>query len=133
MATCPLGPIVQTYIGRDDADEPAPDGQLPSATVAGDEALEKFSARGFSAKDLAALIGAHTASKNHNSVPAEVGVPQDTTPGVWDVVYYVQTLIRKAPLTFQSDINLSQQNQVGPWMRQFSKDKAGWDAAFSAA
>jgi hypothetical protein len=133
VVTCPQGPIVKTYIGRNDTEIPAPDGQLPSATVGGDEALQHFSAKGFTAQDLAALIGAHTASRNLNTDPQAVGTPQDTTPGVWDIVYYVQTLLRSAPLSFQSDINLSNQDQVGPWMKQFSQDKAGWDAAFSAA
>ncbi|KAF2432391.1 heme peroxidase [Tothia fuscella] len=133
VVTCPQGPIVTTYIGRDDASVPAPEGQLPAASVGGDDALKHFSAKGFTAQDLAALIGAHTASRQFNTDTTNVGEAQDTTPGIWDIVYYVQTLLRQAPLSFQSDINLANQNQVGPWMKKFSTDKAGWDAAFSAA
>jgi manganese peroxidase len=44
-----------------------------------------------------------------------------------------QALLRTAPFTFQSDINLSQQNQVGPWMKKFSVDKYSWDKSFAAA
>jgi len=133
VVTCPQGPIVTTYIGREDTDVPAPDGQLPPANVTGDDALQHFSAKGFTAQDLAALIGAHTASRQFNTDPTQVGASQDTTPGIWDIVYFVQTLLKQAPFSFQSDISLSQQESVGPWMQKFSTDKAGWDAAFSAA
>jgi hypothetical protein len=133
VVTCPQGPIVTTYIGREDTEVPAPDGQLPQATAGGDEALEHFSARGFTAQDLAALIGAHTASRQFNTDPTRIGASQDTTPGIWDIIYFVQTLLGQAPFTFQSDINLSKQDQVGPWMQKFSTDKATWDASFSVA
>jgi hypothetical protein len=133
VLTCPSGPVVTTYIGRVDTGIPAPDGQLPTANVTGDDALSHFTARGFTAQDLAALIGAHTASRQFVTDPADAGAPQDSTPGIWDIIYYVQTLLQKAPFSFQSDISLSQQTSVGPYMQQFSKDKASWDAAFSPA
>jgi hypothetical protein len=133
VVTCPQGPVVTTYIGREDSGVAAPDGQLPPANVTGDDALQHFSAKGFTAQDLAALIGAHTASRQFITDPTEVGVSQDTTPGIWDIVYFVQTLLKQAPLSFPSDISLSQQESVGPYMKQFSTDKASWDAAFTAA
>jgi hypothetical protein len=133
VVTCPQGPIVTTYIGRQDATGPAPDGQLPAANVSGDDALSHFQAQGFTAQDLGALIGAHTASRQFNTDTTDVGAAQDTTPGIWDIIYFIQTLARSAPFTFQSDINLSQQNSVGPWMQKFSSDKASWDASFAAA
>jgi hypothetical protein len=95
--------------------------------------LQHFVAKGFTAQDLGALIGAHTASRQFNTDPADIGAPQDTTPGIWDIIYFVQTLLRQAPFSFQSDINLSQQESVGPYMQKFSTDKASWDAAFSSA
>jgi hypothetical protein len=38
-----------------------------------------------------------------------------------------------APFSFQSDINLSKQAQVAPWMMRFAVDKLGWDASFTKA
>jgi hypothetical protein len=133
VATCPSGPIVQTLVGRKDATVAAPDGQLPAANVAGDDALSHFQAAGFDAKDLAALIGAHTVSRQFVTAPDIAGTSQDTTPGIWDILYYVQTIAKTAPFTFISDINLANQNQVGPWMQRFSTDKAAWDVAFTSA
>jgi hypothetical protein len=133
VATCPSGPIVQTLVGRTDATVAAPDGQLPAADVAGDEALSHFQAAGFDAKDLAALIGAHTVSRQFITAPASAGAAQDTTPGIWDILYYVQLIAKTAPFSFISDINLANQNSVGPWMQKFSTDRASWDVAFTSA
>ncbi|TID24922.1 class II peroxidase [Venturia nashicola] len=133
VISCPGGPSTRTYIGRTDATGPAPDGQLPQANVGGDEALSHFQGQGFSAQDLAALIGSHTAARQFNTDPSKVGASQDSTPGIWDILYYMQTLLRTAPFSFQSDINLSKQNEVGPWMKRFAVDKIAWDRSFSAA
>jgi hypothetical protein len=133
VATCPGGPTTQTFIGRTDATSAGPANQLPNATVGGDEALSHFQAKGFSATDLAALIGAHTASKQFTTDPSEAGASQDTTPGVWDVTYYSQTISKSAPFTFVADTNLLNQADVGPVMKQFSNNKSGWDAAFAPA
>jgi hypothetical protein len=42
----------------------------------------------------------------------------------------VETIKNTAPFRFVSDINLANQNEVGPWMTRFSTDKAAWDSAF---
>ena len=133
VVTCPGGPLTRTMIGRKDATSPAPANQLPSPTVAGDDALSHFQAKGFSATDLAALIGAHTAAKQFVTDPSKAGAPEDTTPGVWDVLYYSETIAKTAPFTFVADTNLVNQAQVGPVMKRFAGDKLGWDAAFSPA
>lgn len=133
VATCPHGPTVPTYIGRKDSGVPGPISELPRPDVDGDAALAAFAAKGFSAEDLAALIGAHTASKQFVVDQAQAGAAQDTTPGKWDTLYFKQTIEGKAPLTFKSDSNLVQQEQVGPVMKKFSKNKAGWDQSFVSA
>jgi hypothetical protein len=130
VATCPGGPVVQTLIGRKDATAACPDGQLPPANAGGDALLRRFAGAGFSAKDLAALIGAHTVSRQFVTAPVNIGAAQDTTPGTWDITYFVETIRNTAPFRFVSDFNLAQQNEVGPWMTRFSTDKAAWDAAF---
>lgn len=129
VATCPGGPVTQTLIGRKDATGPCPDNQLPPANAPGDGVTQRFAAKGFSAKDVAALIGAHTVSRQFVTGP-NVGAAQDSTPGKWDITYFVETIKNTAPFRFVSDINLANQNEVGPWMTRFSTDKAAWDSAF---
>jgi manganese peroxidase len=124
---------VPVFIGRKDAVAVCPTGQLPPANVSGDDALSHFQARGFTAQDLAALIGAHTASRQFVTDPAHVGSSQDSTPSIWDIKYFVETLLGTAPFSFQSDINISKQTSTAPFFKQFSTDKAAWDTAFTAA
>lgn len=133
VKSCPGGPTTQTFIGRKDATSPAPSGQLPSADVGGDEVLQHFKGKGFSAEDLGALIGAHTTSRQFTTDPKKAGASQDSTPSVWDILYYVQTILRAAPFIIPADTNLANQKEVGPVMKRFSMDKGGWDRSFVKA
>jgi hypothetical protein len=133
VASCPGGPITQTFIGRKTAFFPAPPNQLPAANVGGDEVFRHFQAKGFSATDLGALIGAHSTARQFTTDKSRIGAPEDSTPGLWDILYYAQTLLRMAPFTIQADANLVKQRQVGPVMKRFSTDKMGWDMSFAYA
>jgi hypothetical protein len=133
VASCPGGPVTQTFVGRKDATAAAPPGQLPPADAPGDEALAKFKAQGFTAEDLGALIGAHTTSRQFVTDPSKAGASQDSTPGIWDILYYTQTILKKAPFTFQADANLAVQAEVGPVMQRFTRDVIGWNRSFAAA
>lgn len=67
-----------------------------------------FQTKGFNATELAAILGAHSASKAPTQTDIPVNGPQDNTPGIWDVNYYGQTLSPPAGVyPFQSNINLS--------------------------
>lgn len=133
VISCPGGPTTTTYIGRTDATAPAPENELPAPNVSAADALSHFQAQGFTAEDLAALIGAHTASREFNTDAAKAGTPEDSTPGLWDLLYYIQTLLGTAPFTFVSDKNLAQSSTVGPYMKKFSLNKPAWDRAFAPA
>jgi hypothetical protein len=124
---------VKTYVGRRDATSPAPDGQLPTGNAKGDEALQKFQQRGFSAQDLAALIGSHSTARQFDQDPSQAGKSLDSTPGTWDVKYYAETIAKKAPFSLPSDLSLANQTQVGPIMKKFSKSQGQWNAAFAPA
>ncbi|KAF2430928.1 heme peroxidase [Tothia fuscella] len=133
VLSCPGGPLVQTFVGRTDASSPAPDGQLPTAEATGDEALQRFKARGFSANDLAALIGSHSTARQFTTDPSKAGASLDSTPSQWDITYYQQTIAKKSPFTLQSDASLANQTEVGPIMKKFSTSKSAWDSSFSPA
>jgi hypothetical protein len=92
-----------------------------------------FKAKGFSATDLAALIGAHTTSRQFFVDKKNDGTAQDSTPAVWDVLYYRQTLEGTAPFTFQSDKNLASQKEVEGPFKGFVGDQLGWNGAFVVA
>ncbi|TLS30385.1 hypothetical protein PpBr36_03798 [Pyricularia pennisetigena] len=109
---CPLGPRVRTFIGRKDSSVPAPKGLLPPVDGSADFLIEMFRNKTIEPHGLAALLGAHTTSQQRFVDPSRAGDPQDSTPGVWDILYYQETLkqvsVPEKVFMFQSDVVLSQ-------------------------
>lgn len=141
LLACPGGRIGRVLVGRGDTDVAAPDGLLPVAFGAGsdhDTIFQLFADKGFTARDLAALLGAHSTSianfQTAHGMPA--GTPQDSTPGLWDINYYNETYFPPAGVgRFESDINLSK-NTTSPVGRQFASfvgRQGQWGASFASA
>src|SRR6266702_8690161 len=63
IAICPGGLRITTYVGRKDSTNPAPGGLLPDVHASSNSLSALFADKSFSAADLAALLGAHSASK----------------------------------------------------------------------
>ncbi|KAI4847626.1 heme peroxidase [Aureobasidium sp. EXF-8845] len=131
---------VAIVVGRKDTSTPAPDNLLPKAFGPGaaqQVLIQLFEDKGISQPELAALIGAHTASKaiaqEANGIP--YNGPQDSTPEKWDVVYYSQTDTHpRGVYSFESDINLSNPNAtVGQVFQSFVNSQSKWNAAFAPA
>jgi manganese peroxidase len=138
VVSCPGGPIVRTLIGRKDSSEASPPGLLPAGGGPGSDhntLLQLFIDKGFSAADLAALIGAHTTAKAKAVPQIPVGTPQDSTPGKWDVRYYAETYNPPPGVkSFPSDINLSNPNTtVGMEFKKFVDNQGRWNGHFSSA
>jgi hypothetical protein len=140
VLACPGGRIGRVYVGRTDSSAEAPDGLLPQAfgpASSHDTILQLFQDKGISARDLAALLGAHSTSKANfqtaNSMPA--GVSQDDTPGLWDIKYYNQTYFPVEGMArFDSDVHLSNESTtVGKQFKSFVGNQAAWGASFSSA
>jgi len=113
---------------------PNPNGFLPDVHASGDSLFALFQDKGFNAVDLAALLGAHTSSKQFFVDTAKAGQPQDSTPGIWDVKYYAETL-NPPPgnFRFDSDINLANQAQVGPEFKGMVNNQGKWNGKFADA
>jgi hypothetical protein len=89
---CPLGPRVRSFVGRKDSSTPNADNLLPSPFSSADSLIKLFEDKTIKAHGLAALLGAHTTSQQRFVDPSRAYDPQDSTPGVWDVLFYGQTL-----------------------------------------
>jgi hypothetical protein len=76
---CPGGPKVKTFIGRKDSTNAAPPGGLPDVFGSADSLFTLFQKKGFSAKDLAALLGAHSTSTQQFVDPSKANFSQDST------------------------------------------------------
>ncbi|EOD53169.1 putative ligninase h2 protein [Neofusicoccum parvum UCRNP2] len=138
VVTCPGGPTVRTVVGRTDSSAPSPAGVMPPGFGPGsdhDSLLQLFVDKGFSAADLAALIGAHTTSRSFAQRQLPVGTPQDSTPGRWDVKYYGETYAPPAGVgRFDSDIALSDRTKaVGKEFNGFVNNQGKWVGKFADA
>lgn len=141
IVLCPGGPRIETTVGRKDSSKASQPDLLPVPSGAGSDAktiYKLFADKGFSSKELAALVGAHTAARQQQFDPANAGSSQDSTPGRWDVIYYAQTLLKTKPKgveSFTSDVNLATDTSV-PVAKEFNNfvgNQAKWSAAFSPA
>ena len=132
ISACPGGPKINALVGRQDSYTPAPEGQIPSPKSSVTKLLSQFAARGFSATDMAALVGAHTAAKQFFAVPQKAGQPLDSTPGTWDTKFYSQTLDGSAPVSLDSDVKISRDDRTSAAFQRF-QSQAAWAAAFVPA
>ena len=109
VVSCPGGPRIRNFVGRKDNSQAGPTGKLPNPFQSAQSLIDMFTAKTFTANDLVALIGAHTASKQKFVDTSRSGTPQDSTPGKWDTKYYSETLSsdNSTILVFPSDRNLA--------------------------
>jgi len=118
--TCPLGPRVRTFVGRKDATKAAPDGLMPDRLDPADKLIALFQDKTIQPHELAALVGAHSTSKQFTEDPRRAGAPQDTIPGVWDVKFYNETIQPNPPkklFVFESDVALANDPRIhDEWM-----------------
>jgi hypothetical protein len=134
IVTCPGGPQVQTFVGRKDSTVPAATGLLPDVHAPGADLYALFQRKGFSAKELAALLGAHTTSKQFHVDESKSGEAQDSTPGKWDVQYYADTLSPPQNVfVFPSDDALSKNVDVGKEFKGYVGHQGKWTGDFAKA
>ncbi|KAF2030486.1 heme peroxidase, partial [Setomelanomma holmii] len=136
VVSCPLGPRVRTYVGRKDATQAAPDGLLPSVHAPAEDLIALFVDKTISAHELTALLGAHTTSTQRGVDGSKAGYPQDTTPGVWDVKYYNETLDtyeNDCIFKFESDVKLSKHPTMSGEWQKFVGDQGHWNGDYARA
>ncbi|GJC95940.1 peroxidase [Colletotrichum higginsianum] len=114
---CPLGPRIKTYVGRKDSAVGAPRGLLPSPFQPADQLIQLFRDKTIGPHGLVALLGAHTTSQQNFVNTTRAGDPQDSTPGVWDVLYYKETLSTNSP---PDDIAISQHPETAKEFQDFA-------------
>ncbi|OCL03786.1 class II peroxidase [Glonium stellatum] len=139
VVTCPLGPRIRIFVGRKDSKTPAPDGLLPGVNDSADTLINLFNDKTIPPHDLAALVGAHTSSQQFFVDTSKSGAPQDGTPGVWDTLFYNQTMgtgpLPKRVFRFASDVVLSQDPRTRPEWIQFSRagGQSHWNEDYATA
>ncbi|OAA59861.1 ligninase H2 [Niveomyces insectorum RCEF 264] len=137
--TCPLGPRVRFLAGRVDDTRAAVPDLLPSAFASAPALIELFAAKTISATDLVALVGAHSTSQQFFTDAATAGAAQDTTPGVWDTLFYSQTGPGSAAppgvYRFPSDVALAEYSGTTRTWQGFAGrgGQGAWGGAYANA
>lgn len=120
---CPLGPRVRSFVGRKDSSTASPTGLMPHVDDSVDKLIKTFADKTFTAGQLVALVGAHSTSQQRFVDPSRAGDPQDSTPGVWDVLFYSETTNPNSPkrvFKFKSDVALSKDSRTSTAWGAFS-------------
>ncbi|KAI2464718.1 putative class II peroxidase [Annulohypoxylon bovei var. microspora] len=134
---CPGGPRIKLYVGRKDDSKAGPTGKLPFQYQDAHAIVDLFVAKTFTSNDLVALVGAHTVSKQKFVDTSRSNAPQDTTPSVWDMDFYSETIAgdNKTILIFHSDKSISSYSQTQAQFKTFagSNGKSLWSPAYAQA
>jgi hypothetical protein len=120
---CPLGPRIRSFVGRKDSAKLPMDGLLPDVNAPADQLIQLFIDKTIRPHGLTALVGAHTTSQQRFFQPRRAFDPQDSTPGVWDVLFYGQTLDPRAPrrvLKFPADVKFSTHPRMADEWKKFA-------------
>ncbi|KAI1410437.1 putative class II peroxidase [Hypoxylon sp. FL1857] len=135
--SCPGGPRIRLFVGRNDDSRAGPTGKLPHHWQDAPALISLFEAKTFTPSDLVALVGSHTASKQRFVDVSRKGTPQDTTPTVWDTDFYSQTIAgnNKTILILHSDKSLSNYSSTANAFKTFagSNGQALWSPAYAQA
>lgn len=100
----------------------APKNQVPPPFLDAPTLVNIFGAKGFTSDNLVALVGAHSAGRNHT------GTPFDTTVGELDsFTYYSETRDGFAPTTLPSDFSLSQDPATRDAWNEYAASQRAWD------
>ena len=112
------------------------DGLMPDVTAPADDLIQLFEDKTIKPHGLTALVGAHTTSQQRFFNPARALDPQDSTPGVWDVLFYNQTLNPNPPkrvLKFPADVKFSTHPRMASEWQAFAGvgGQDHWDDDFA--
>ncbi|RAR06989.1 ligninase LG6 precursor [Stemphylium lycopersici] len=133
ISACPLGPKVQALVGRKDSKAAAASGSVPSSRDSVDSILSAFSAKGFSADDVVALMGTHSVALQFNDDPSQAGKSLDSTPSTYDNTFYKETKDGTAPYSLQSDRLLSNSSKTADTWSSFAASTDAWLVLFTDA
>ncbi|KAJ3546294.1 hypothetical protein NM688_g5531 [Phlebia brevispora] len=156
VSNCPGAPALDVFIGRQDAILPAPDKTVPEPFDTVDSILSRFQdafsdVGGFTPAEVVALLVSHTIAAADHIDPSIPGTPFDSTPGIFDSQFFVETQLRgvvfpgtggnqgevESPLMgelrLQSDSELARDSRTNCEWQSFVNNQPKIQSAFKAA
>ncbi|KZV89005.1 peroxidase MNP2 [Exidia glandulosa HHB12029] len=151
LSLCPGAPLVQTFVGRANATEPAVDGTVPDPFNPVDMILARMLDAGFQPEEVIALLASHTIAAQDEIEPAIERSPFDSTPALFDNQVFLEVLLQgtafpgngshegevESPLPgefrLQSDRDLARDPRTACTWQSFALDHDTMAQKFSAA
>ncbi|KAI1079162.1 heme peroxidase [Whalleya microplaca] len=121
------GPSITVKVGREDVSTANPENQMPTREDDAATLISAFAAKGFSATELVALVGTHSAARDAS------GAALDSTIGKMDSNFYNETAAGTAPTSLDSDRFLSNSSQTSSDWAKFGASSSAWSTAFVPA
>jgi len=152
LSGCPGAPRVPVFVGRPPATVAAALGLVPAPTDSVATLVARFADVGLTANEMIALLASHSVAAQDHVDESVAGSPFDSTPGIFDTQFFVETQLRgvtlpgaggahpgevEAPLAgemrLQSDHNLARDSSTACEWQSFVNNQAKMQSAFSAA
>ncbi|CAI0650974.1 unnamed protein product [Colletotrichum noveboracense] len=122
------GPKTYFWVGRKDSSVPNPEGVLPTQDSDAATQINAFKKKGFTATDLVALLGAHSAGTSLQELAF------DSTPDKLDsTTFYPETVKETSPTSLGSDVAVSNATETKNIWKGFGTSQARWNTAFKLA
>ncbi|KAJ7666360.1 manganese peroxidase isozyme precursor [Mycena rosella] len=93
VSNCPGAPRLEFLAGRSNDSQASPDRLVPEPFDSADTIIARFADAGFSANEIVDLLASHTVAAQDRVDPAHQGFPFDSTPGVFDTQFFIETLL----------------------------------------
>jgi hypothetical protein len=151
LSLCPGAPSVQTFVGRPNATQAAPDGTVPDPFDTVTSILARMADAGFAPAELVALLSSHSIAAQDEQDPTIHGSPFDSTPGSFDSQIFLEVMLRgtlfpgtgrnqgesESPMEGEfrllSDQQLARDDRTSCTWQSFALSQATMASQFSAA
>ncbi|KAF3762812.1 heme peroxidase [Cryphonectria parasitica EP155] len=127
VAQCPPGPTVTVQVGRTDTSTANPTA-IPGPNTNATTLIAGFEAKGFTAKELVALVGSHSAARSLAGVPFDTTVDKLDSP-----TYYGEVLNGTQPASIASDQDLAENNATNAAWIEYRDSQSTWNTDFASA
>ncbi|KAI0344617.1 lignin peroxidase [Trametopsis cervina] len=99
VSNCVGGPRLQFLAGRSNISQPSPDGLVPEPFDSADKILARMADIGFSPIEVVHLLSSHSVAAQYEVDTDVAGSPFDSTPGVFDTQFFVESLLKGTAFT----------------------------------
>ncbi|THV02690.1 manganese peroxidase isozyme precursor [Dendrothele bispora CBS 962.96] len=94
VSNCPGAPRLEFLAGRSNVTKPSPPDLVPEPQDSVVKILARMADATFSPNELVALLASHSVAAQDHVDPIIHGSPFDSTPGLFDTQFYIETLLQ---------------------------------------